>query len=233
MLVGGGLLTAGVVGRQAPAPEPPRALGSISLDSGQRALGAPPSTRAEERRADRRADRARRQGPRLGEVPGLDAPLPPSPPRHLHIPAIGVDTRVHGTGVDQRGSLQVPSPGPREDQAAWYRHSASPGSLGPAIIAGHVDTARGPSVFFRLGAVRPGDRVRLTRRDGWRLTYAVTGIRTVQKDRFPTALVYGGSTSSSSLRLITCALFDPDARTHVGNQIVFADLVRARPPRGG
>ena len=142
------------------------------------------------------------------------------------------DLAEEGIGRTRDGALQVPQPGPREDLAAWYRHSAAPGSLGPSIIEGHVDTPRGPSVFFRLGEVRPGDLVHVERRDGWQLSYEVTGVRTVRKEVFPTELVYGADTSASALRLITCALFDSEARTHRGNQIVFADLVRARPPTG-
>lgn len=225
-LVGRGLT------EQERVPAAPLAVGSVTVDGTSQVLGMAPLTEAQQRKVDRRRERARREGPDLAAIPGLDGALPPSPPRALRIPAIDLDTDVFGIGRTRDGALQVPQPGPREDLAAWYRHSATPGSLGPSIIEGHVDTPRGPSVFFRLGEVRPGDLVQVERRDGWQLSYEVTGVRTVRKEVFPTELVYGAGTGVSTLRLITCALFDDEARTHRGNQIVFADLVRARPPAG-
>ena len=48
--------------------------------------------------------------------------------------------------------MAVPPAGPHYDDAGWYRYSPTPGSIGPAVIAGHVDSgADGPSVFYRLG----------------------------------------------------------------------------------
>ena len=91
--------------------------------------------------------------------------LPRSRPVALDIPSIGVHSSLLSLGLNADGTIEVPS-GTSYDEAGWYRFSPTPGSLGPAVILGHVSSgARGPSVFFELGLLRPGDRVRVTRRD--------------------------------------------------------------------
>jgi hypothetical protein len=158
------------------------------------------------------------------------SPLGPSRPVTITIPAIGVRTVVNPIGLGADGTLDVPQPGPRLDQAAWFRNSPTPGQPGPSIIEGHVDSVEGPSVFFRLGDVRPGDRVLVDRADGRTLTFRVDAVRDFLKSRFPTTLVYGSARlSEPTLRLITCSDFDASIRHHVGNEVVFAHLVHVTP----
>lgn len=155
-------------------------------------------------------------------------PLPASKPVWLSIPAIGVRTVVNQLGLAPDGTLAVPQPGPGLDQAAWFENSPTPGQPGPSVIEGHVDSTEGPSVFFRLGDVRPGDRIVVRRADGRVLTFEVDGVRDYLKTRFPTTVVYGGSAhqlSVPTLRLITCSDFDASIRHHIGNEVVFAHLV--------
>jgi sortase (surface protein transpeptidase) len=130
-------------------------------------------------------------------------------------------------GLTAGGALQVPLPGPHYDQAGWYRYSPPPGSLGPAIIAGHVDSAAaGPSVFFRLGRLRPHDTVLVTRADHSVAVFAVDQVRRYPKSHFPTQLVYG-DTNRAALRLITCGgPFDRAHGNYLDNIVVFASLVR-------
>jgi len=85
----------------------------------------------------------------------------------LAIPAIGVHTTMINLGLGPDRTLQVPpltQAGVKE--AGWYDRGPAPGQVGPAVIAGHVDSYQGPGVFFRLGALRPGDRIYVTRADG-------------------------------------------------------------------
>lgn len=58
-------------------------------------------------------------------------------------------------------------------------------------------------MFFELGRVRPGDRLKVTRRDRSVAIFEVTRVRRYPKVRFPTQLVYG-DTDDAALRLITC-----------------------------
>jgi hypothetical protein len=156
-------------------------------------------------------------------------PLGPSAPVSLSIPSLDIDTRVFPIGLNPDGTLAVPQPGPREDLAAWFENSPSPGQPGPSVIEGHVDTASGPSVFFRLGQIKPGAAIKVNRADGVRLVFRVDAVRDFKKASFPTKLVYGGKDlSEPTLRMITCSDFDPSIRHHVGNTVVFAHLAHVR-----
>jgi hypothetical protein len=152
--------------------------------------------------------------------------LPTSFPVTLVIPAIGVHTLVQRIGLTPDGALAVPAPGPHYDEAAWYRHSPTPGSLGPAIIVGHLDSATDPrSVFFRLGSLHPGNRILVTRTDGLVAAFSVTDVRRYRKSQFPTSLVYG-NINHAALRLITCGgPIDPATGHYRDNVIVWASLV--------
>jgi Sortase domain len=162
--------------------------------------------------------------------------LPASPPLAIAIPAIGVQSPLLHLGQTAQGELEVPAPGPNYNEAAWYRYSPTPGSLGPAVIIGHIDSAQqGPSVFYRLGSLRPHDTVLITRADGSVAIFAVDGVRRYHKIQFPTQLVYG-NTNHAALRLISCGgPFDPNTGSYLDNIVVLASLVRAsgaRPTTG-
>lgn len=152
--------------------------------------------------------------------------LPRSKPVSIDIPAIEVHSTLLHLGLTEEGTLEVPAPGPNYNDAAWYRYSPAPGSQGSSVISGHVDSkAQGPSVFFNLGDLRPGDEVLVTRADGLVAIFEVDGVRHYPKDAFPTRLVYG-NTDHAALRLITCGgPFDFATGHYVDNIVVFASLV--------
>ena len=92
------------------------------------------------------------------------------------------------------------------------------------MIAGHV-TYNGAGVFFRLGQLRPGAPIEVTRQDGRTATFAVTAVQEYPKNAFPTAAVYG-ATDDAELRLITCAGdFNPAQHHYVDNLVVYARMV--------
>lgn len=97
--------------------------------------------------------------------------------------------------------------------------------MGPAVIVGHIDSAaEGPSVFFRLGELQPGDRVSITRTDGTVASFSVDKVRRYPKELFPTDLVYG-DIDHAGLRLITCGgVFDESIGHYLDNIVVFASL---------
>jgi hypothetical protein len=153
-------------------------------------------------------------------------PLPPraAEPRRLLIPSIGVQTDLIQLGRTSAGALEVPAPGPHYNQAGWYRYSPTPGSLGPAVIVGHVDAKDGPSVFFRLGSLRGGDRVMVLRADRTTAVFRVDAVARYRKDAFPLGLVYG-NTDHPALRLITCGgPFDSSTGHYRDNVVVSASL---------
>lgn len=149
------------------------------------------------------------------------AALPPSPPIAVSVPSLGIGAVVGELGRNADGTVQVPS---QPLQAGWYRHSPTPGSLGPAVLLGHVDDDRtGPAIFYRLSELAPGAVVHVTRADGRTAVFTVDEVREVPKAPFPTADVYG-NTDHPALRLITCADWDDAADAYQGNTVVFAHL---------
>ncbi|MGQ0846668.1 MAG: class F sortase [Sporichthyaceae bacterium] len=147
--------------------------------------------------------------------------LPPSPPIAVSVPSIGVGAVVGELGRNADGTVEVPT---EPTAVGWYRHSPTPGSLGPAVLLGHVDDDRtGPAIFFRLSELQPGQVVHVTRADGRTAVFTVDDVREVPKDPFPTTDVYG-NTDHSALRLITCANWDHDAGDYRGNTVAFAHL---------
>jgi sortase (surface protein transpeptidase) len=162
----------------------------------------------------------------VGErVPALDR----SVPVHLDIPRIGVHTGLIGLGRNPDGSVAVP-PLTRHAPAGWYRELAAPGEAGPAVILGHVDSARdGPAVFYRLGALRSGDAISVVRADGSTAVFTVLSIAAYPKSGFPTRAVYG-PIDHPGLRLVTCGGdFDAASGSYRANIVVYAALTGFRP----
>ncbi len=158
----------------------------------------------------------------------LGASLRKSLPVSVAIPAIGVRSRLLHLGLNPDGTIQVPSLLTSADEAAWYKYSATPGQPGTAVIEGHVDSYHGPAVFFRLGALRPGNRIAVTLADGDTAVFRVTGVREYTKEEFPAKTVYGPA-SYPALRLITCGGdFDPATGHYLSSVVVFAVLSTAK-----
>ena len=150
------------------------------------------------------------------------ASLGRSTPLRLRIPGIGVDSPLMQLGLLTDGSLQVP---PSGFPAGWFAGAPTPGEIGPAIIAGHVDWNGRPAVFYELRKMSVGDEVDVMRSDGKLAEFRVTRVARFAKDAFPSELVYG-NINHAGLRLITCGgSFNRQARSYTDNIIVFADLV--------
>lgn len=160
-------------------------------------------------------------GPPAARAPALHRSLPVS----VTIPAIGVRSRLLRLGLNKDGTIQVPNLNTSADEAAWYKYSVTPGQVGTSVIEGHVDSYRGPAVFFRLGALRPGNHINVTLTDGITAVFRVTGVREYAKDKYPANTIYGPA-KYAALRLITCGGAFDDATGHYLNSVVvFASLV--------
>ena len=165
-------------------------------------------------------------GPDGGRIHGPS--LRRSMPVSVDIPAIGVQSKLLHLGVNSDGTIQVPSLSTSAGLAAWFKYSATPGQIGASVIEGHVDSLQGPAVFFRLGALRPGDSVDVTLADGVTAIFRVTGVREYLKTDFPAKAIYG-ATDYAALRLITCGgAFDFTTGHYLSSTVVFASLTSSR-----
>jgi hypothetical protein len=143
-------------------------------------------------------------------------------PTRLRIGSIGVSTELISLGIDSAGALEVPAD---PNVAGWFDGGPTPGDVGPALLAGHVDSKKGPGVFFQLKSLQPGAEMVVDRSDGKTVAFRVHSARTHPKDQFPTAAVYA-PTPVPELRLVTCGgPFDRLGGRYLDNVIVNAVLV--------
>jgi LPXTG-site transpeptidase (sortase) family protein len=170
--------------------------------------------------------------PSYGVTPSFPAPTEPiaavpqsskstqvSEPVSITIPSIGVKASMIHLGLTKTGALQVPG---STTVAGWYTGSPRPGATGSAVIAGHIDSYKGPGVFYRLSALKLGDKVYVRRADGTLAEFKVTVVKSYAKDKFPTEDVYG-AVPDPELRLITCGgTFDSTTGHYLSNTVAYA-----------
>ncbi|OKH91191.1 class F sortase [Streptomyces uncialis] len=166
----------------------------------------------------------------LGDGPPAPfRPLAPSAPTRVDIPAIGVQAPVVRRGLDRAGAV-APPPFDQPGIVGWYGGGTRPGAPGAALLVGHTDTDTRPAVFHRIGALRPGDTIRVVRTDATVAEFTVEDVETVDRHRFDAARVYGPhERGRAELRLLTCAgTFDRASGTYSANTVVSAYLTGAR-----
>jgi sortase (surface protein transpeptidase) len=152
-----------------------------------------------------------------------------SVPVRLRIPALGLTVALTELGLNPDRTVEVPTD---FQQPGWFRLGPTPGQLGSAVILGHVDSYRGPAVFFRLRSLRVADRIEVSLADGTVTRFAVRSVATYLKRDFPARQVYG-SHGERTLQLVTCGgAFDYGARSYLSNIVVYTSLVAVSPPAG-
>ena len=165
-------------------------------------------------------------GSGTGDTSGFQDPAAPAArstatPVRVEIPAIGVSSGLEDLGRGAAGELDPPEDW---DSAGWFADGIVPGQVGPAVIAGHVDSPTRAAVFFRLDELVAGDEIHVEMSDGSTRTFTVERSERAAKSAFPTSDVYG-SAPTPQLRLITCdGTFDTATGHYTDNLIVFADL---------
>ena len=149
---------------------------------------------------------------------GTRAPALTGAPTRLKVDAIDLDTPLETLRLGADGALTPPRDFAK---AGWYAGGTRPGDVGPAVIAGHVDSRRGPAVFYDLRKLTRGDRIEVVR-GGRALAFTVVATAWYPKNSFPTDEVYG-PTPDRQLRLITCGgVFDRSLRSYKDNLVVYA-----------
>jgi Sortase domain len=161
----------------------------------------------------------------------ISAPMGRSLPVTVAIPAIQVRAQIIPLGLDPSGGVAVPSLN-TPFLTSWYDGGSAPGQAGPAVLFGHVDSAKvGPAVFYRLGELRPGDLVYVTRRDRRTAIFRVSAVAMYSERNFPSGEVYGSS-PHPTLRLVTCGgTFDDGTHHYLDRIIAFAVYEGQEPAR--
>lgn len=165
-------------------------------------------------------------------------------PSQLVIDKIGVNTALKPMGLKKDHTLDVPDLD-HVDEADWLcdgfngsetdpqcRIGAVPGTVAPAVIAGHIDGKGRKGVFYRLKDMAKGDDIQIRRHDGSTLTFRVSSVDCMSKypgaDKnctpFDPKKVYG-NVARPALRLISCGgPFVGGETGYADNIVVFAEL---------
>ncbi len=143
-------------------------------------------------------------------------------PVGLRIDKIGVDAGIEALQVVD-GRMPDPT-GPWT--VAWYENLGSLGRGGNVVMAGHIDYWNvGPSVFYDLAALEPGDSIAVYGDDGQEYAYAVEWLRQYDADNAPLDEIVG-TDGRERLTLITCGgTFDYQNAQYLQRTVVRA----ARP----
>ncbi|MFH0917350.1 MAG: sortase [bacterium] len=143
-------------------------------------------------------------------------------PVRIVIPAIEVDATTIDVGLLDGGDMEVPPFG----KAGWYALGPAPGAGGPAVLVAHVDSTKGPDVFYRLKDLKPGDEILVYGEDGDLATFVMDTKEQQLKSELPVERIWS-DTWEPVIRLITCGgEFDRDSRHYLSNVIVYGHLTK-------
>lgn len=172
---------------------------------------------------------ALRPGP-VGENSPLARAANPTAPTNIVVEKAGINAQVEHLDIVD-GVMANPT-GPWV--VAWYQQTATLGEQGNVVLAGHVDFWNvGPSVFFNLRDLVPGDEIVLTGEDNSTYTYAVEWSETFLLEDLTTGGVLQdvtGHTDTRSVTLITCGgEFDYVNGEYLSRMVVRATFVPPPP----
>ena len=138
-------------------------------------------------------------------------------PRHVVIPALGVDAPIIPIGVED--GVLIPPDDPQV--LGWWSDGALPGAVrGGALVTGHT-VSTGGGQLDDLEEVRRGERVRLRTTKGV-IDYRVTEVRIYRKAALAKdAQEVFSQTGPGRLVLVTCE--DWDGTKYLSNVVVYAD----------
>lgn len=143
----------------------------------------------------------------------------------LRIPRIGVDAPIVHVGTTSSGAMEAPS---RYSDVGWWSPGVQPGERGRAVLAGHVDSPWGPSVFINLDELVPGDEIMVGNGES-ELRYIVRGAAVYRADAAPVEQIFGPSVERE-LVLITCGgWFDRRTASYLHRRVIFAVLAEDDP----
>ncbi|MFD7785085.1 class F sortase [Streptomyces nojiriensis] len=211
-----GLLLSGCGGQNAAKPATPA---GQDAQGGAPAAAAPPAGQAPV--AGSTGGASAGAGAGTGQA---EQALARSAPQKISIPSLNLSSTLETLRQNPDGTMQTPKdPG----LAGWYEPGPTPGSQGPAVIAGHVTWNGASAVFEKLKTMKGGDTIKVTRQDGKTVTFTVDKVAEYPKAEFPTLEVYK-NIDHAGLRLVTCGgNFDPKKHYYDSNVVVYARMTGA------
>ncbi|WP_082232708.1 class F sortase [Halobacillus massiliensis] len=142
-------------------------------------------------------------------------------PSQVKIPAIDVDAPIEKVGILENGQMGVPE---GTETVGWFEPGTKPGQTGNAVLAGHVDSKKGPAVFFYLDQLAQGDEIIVTDEEGTELIYTVQRLESYPANDAPIDEIFG-RTDKKNLNLITCTgTFNRQKGTHEERLVVYTEL---------
>ena len=127
-------------------------------------------------------------------------------PKYLSIPALNIQqARVCGVDVLANGELGTPH---NINDIGWYGKSSLPGSGGPMLMDGHNGGPTRDGVFKRLGELKSGDEIVITRGDNEEFRYTVQEVKHMSVDELNNGhmqtMTKAIAPGREGLNLITC-----------------------------
>jgi LPXTG-site transpeptidase (sortase) family protein len=147
--------------------------------------------------------------------PGLAFGRPDVPATRLIIPRLGVDESIVDMPITGN-SWDVTS---IYDEIGHLEGTAHPGTTGNAVLAGHVQHAKGLGPFRNLSQLRPGDLV-VAEGEGVQYVYIITTIQEVQ----PSAIQVAYPSNQPLLTLISCSGWDNESWSYRTRVVVTAQF---------
>lgn len=148
-------------------------------------------------------------------------------PRSISIPTLDVAARIVPVGLEADGAIEIPDD---VDLVGWYELGVPPGAdRGSAVLVAHRDgRGQGRGVFYELGSMDVGDRVRVRDDSGDLLAFEVVARESLRKKGLPYDELFTAY-GPPRLTLISCGgEYDADRGGYQDNIIVTAVPV----PRG-
>ena len=143
-------------------------------------------------------------------------------PDELSIPKIHVTSNVQHLGITKTGNMAAPD---NFSDVSWYKYGAIPGKEGSAVMAGHDNGIYVRGVFKRLGELKVGDDVYMTKENGEKLHFKVIETAIYPYDKAPLEKIFTRK-DSSYLNLITCTgTFNKDIGSSDHRLVVYTALV--------
>ncbi|MFB7259307.1 class F sortase [Streptomyces nojiriensis] len=218
-----GLLLSGCGGQDAAKSAAPT--GQEAQGGAPAAAGAPPTGKAPAAGSKGGASPGTDTGAGAGAGGGqAEQALARSAPQKISIPSLNLSSTLETLRQNPDGTMQTPKD---PALAGWYEPGPTPGSQGPAVIAGHVTWNGASAVFEKLKTMKGGDTIKVTRQDGKTVTFTVDKVEEYPKAEFPTLEVYK-NIDHAGLRLVTCGgNFDPKKHYYDSNVVVYARMTGA------